>query len=115
MIMYFSDISKINLNSTCLSEKPKPTYQDDLLPSDDDELINGICNQAAPICDTWIDNHLSGKLLEMTNTAAQPEHCGVEPLSDIYVPLVEIETGNYENSFLIFESQEVLKSTFLRF
>lgn len=69
-------------------------YQNDLLPSDDDELINGICNQAAPTCDTWIDSYMSRKLSEMTNTASQPEHCCVEPLSDIYVPLVEIETGN---------------------
>lgn len=86
-------------NSCCSTDKSHPTptsgYQNDLLPSDDDELINGICNEAAPICDTWIDDHLSRKLLEMTNTTSQAEHCCVEPLSDIYVPLVKIETGNY--------------------
>lgn len=86
-------------NSTCPHEKSHPTsksvYQTDLLPSDDEELINGNCSQAAPICDTWTDNYTSQKFLKVTNSAMQPQNCCLEPMSDIYVPLVEIETGNY--------------------
>lgn len=95
----YSDVTKITLNDLAVksngnvSETHESASSDDQLLSEDDELMNGNVADEG-MSNSWKSTDAEPVLQNTTVSKKSEQKTGIEPLSDVSVPLIEIKTGS---------------------
>lgn len=78
------------------SDMCKSVSSDDQILSEDDDLVNGNENTRDTTSVSWNINTIPNSISNDSFTLTE----FIEPLSDVYVPLIDIKTGNCSIYFL---------------